>query len=116
METLGIVIAVGTLLLVFWTVKVVPQQTTFVVERLGKYDRALSAGLHFILPIVDRVRYKHNMKELVLDIPEQVCITRDNVQVNIDGVVFLRVMDAPKASYGVANYRLAVIQLAQTTL
>lgn len=116
MEVFAIVVAAFVAIVLFSAVRVVPQQTAYVVERLGKFDRTLTAGLHIIIPFVDRVAYKHTLKELVLDIPEQLCITRDNVQVNVDGVIFLRVMDPSRASYGVANYQIAVIQLAQTTL
>src|SRR6185436_945893 len=97
-------------------VRVVPQQQAWVVERLGKYYTTLDAGLHILWPFIDAVRYKHSLKEVALDIPEQVCITRDNVQVGVDGVVFLQVIDAMKASYGITNYRFAVLQLAQTTM
>lgn len=102
--------------LVIKTVRIVPQQTANVVERLGQYSRTLNAGLHIVVPFIESVRYKHSLKELVIDVPEQVCITRDNVQVKVDGVLFLRVMDPSKASYGVSDYVTAVIQLAQTTL
>jgi regulator of protease activity HflC (stomatin/prohibitin superfamily) len=98
------------------TVQIVPQQSAFVVERLGQYHRTLNAGLHFVVPFIESIRYRHSLKELVIDVPEQVCITKDNVQVKVDGVLFLRVMDASKASYGVSDNVGAVIQLAQTTL
>lgn len=98
------------------TVRVVPQQQAFVVERLGKYHRTLNAGWHFVIPIIDSVRYKHSLKEIVLDIPPQVCITKDNVQVDVDGIVFFRVLDPVKASYGVADYVVGLVQLAQTSL
>lgn len=94
----------------------VPQQSAWVVERLGRYHTTLIAGLNFIIPFVDTVRYKHVLKEQAMDIPEQVCITKDNVQVGVDGVLFLRVIDAKLASYGIGNYIFAVTQLAQTTL
>lgn len=97
-------------------VRIVPQQSAYVVERLGQYNRTLNAGMHFVIPFYESVRYRHSLKELVIDVPEQVCITRDNVQVKVDGVLFLRVMDAAKASYGVSDNVGAVIQLAQTTL
>lgn len=97
-------------------IKIVPQQTAFVVENLGKYSKTLDAGPHFIFPILNVVRYRHSLKEFVLDIPEQVCITRDNVSVTVDGVIFFRVVDAYKASYGINNYTQGIIQLAQTTL
>lgn len=108
--------AVMAFIFVIRTVRIVPQQTSFVVERLGKYHRTLSAGMHIIVPFIDAVRYRHNLKEVVLDIPEQVCITKDNVQVFVDGVVFFRVTDPMRASYGVSDYISALIQLAQTTL
>lgn len=98
------------------TIRIVPQQTANVVERLGQYHRTLNAGLHIVIPFVETVRYRHSLKELVIDVPEQVCITKDNVQVKVDGVLFLRVMDPSKASYGVSDFVSAVIQLAQTTL
>lgn len=97
-------------------IRIVPQQQAIVVERVGRYHATLQAGLHFMVPFVDVVRYRHSLKEVVIDVPEQICITKDNVQVNVDGILFYRVMDAQKASYGVANFGLALIQLAQTTL
>jgi regulator of protease activity HflC (stomatin/prohibitin superfamily) len=116
MTITAIVFLVFAIVMFLRTVRIVPQQTAYVVERLGKYSRTLDAGLHIVLPFVESVRYKHNMKEIVLDIPEQVCITKDNVQVGIDGILFYRVMDPAKASYGVHNFAVAIIQLAQTTL
>ena len=112
------VIALAFLVVVIlWsTVKVVPQQTAYVIETVGRYSRTLQAGLHLLVPIVERVAYRHNLKEEAIDIPEQVCITKDNVQVGVDGVLYLQVLDAAKASYGITNYRFAIIQLAQTTL
>lgn len=101
---------------IFKTVKIVPQQSAFVVERLGQYNRTLNAGMHIVVPFVDSIRYRHSLKELVIDVPEQICITRDNVQVRVDGVLFIRVTDPAKASYGVSDNVGAVIQLAQTTL
>jgi len=95
---------------------IVPQQHCYIVERLGKFHGRLDAGLHFIIPFFDSVRYRHELKEVVLDIPAQVCITKDNVSVNVDGVVFFRVVDPIKASYGTSDYIQAIIQLAQTTL
>lgn len=112
----GLMFVGAVIFFVFSTVKIVPQQQCYVVERLGKYHATLNAGLHFVLPFIDVVRYKHSMKEFVLDIPEQVCITKDNVQVGVDGILFFRVMDPQQASYGVTNYGNALVQLAQTTL
>jgi regulator of protease activity HflC (stomatin/prohibitin superfamily) len=97
-------------------VKVVPQQRAFILERLGKYHSTLQPGINFIIPFVDRIAYKHGLKEQAYDIHEQICITRDNVQVRVDGVIFLQVVDAHKASYGVNDYVFAVTQLAQTTM
>lgn len=115
-EILALVFVAFAIILVFSAVRVVPQQTAYVLERLGKYDRTLGAGPHIIIPFIDRVAYRHSLKELVLDIPEQPCITRDNVVVAVDGVLFLRVMDPSRASYGVSNFQFAIVQLAQTTL
>jgi len=111
-----LVIAVLAFIVLAKTAKVVPQQSAFVIEYLGRYSRTLQAGFHILIPFVERVAYKHNLKEEAMDIPEQVCITKDNVQVGVDGVLYLQVLDAGKASYGITNYRFAIIQLAQTTL
>ena len=97
-------------------IKVVPQQTAWVVERLGKFHAVLSPGLNFIIPFIDRVAYRHSLKEIPLDTPSQVCITRDNTQLTVDGVLFFQVTDPQRASYGTSNYIIAVTQLAQTTL
>jgi len=96
--------------------KVVPQQSAYVIERLGKFHSALNPGLNIIIPFIDKVAYRFSLKEMAQDIPEQVCITADNVQVGVDGVVFLQVMDPQKAAYGIGNYIFAVTQLAQTTM
>jgi regulator of protease activity HflC (stomatin/prohibitin superfamily) len=109
-------LAFVVLLVVAKTAVVVPQQQAFVVERLGKYHSTLSAGFHVLLPFVDAIRYRHSLKETAVDIAEQICITRDNVQVAVDGVLYLKVMDAERASYGVAQYLFAISQLAQTNL
>jgi regulator of protease activity HflC (stomatin/prohibitin superfamily) len=98
------------------TAVVVPQQSAYVVERLGKYSATLSAGFHILLPFIDAIRYRHSLKEMAADIPEQVCITRDNVQVHVDGVLYLKVLNPERASYGVQDYLFAISQLAQTTL
>jgi regulator of protease activity HflC (stomatin/prohibitin superfamily) len=111
-----LVIAVLVIIVVAKTATVVPQQSGYVVENLGRYSRTLHAGFHILIPFVERIAYKLNLKEEAIDIPEQVCITRDNVQVGVDGVLYLQVLDAGKASYGITNYRFAIIQLAQTTL
>ena len=98
------------------TAVVVPQQSQYVVERLGRYAGTLDAGFHLLVPFLDAIRYKHSLKETAADIPEQICITSDNVQVGVDGVLYLKVLDAKRASYGIGNYLFAITQLAQTTL
>ncbi len=118
METgyaIGIIVLV-VVIIIAKTAVVVPQQSAFVVETLGRYNRTIQAGFHILKPFFDRIAYKHNLKEEAMDIPEQVCITRDNVQVGVDGVLYLQVLDASRASYGITNYRFAIVQLAQTTL
>ena len=110
------VIALLAIIIIAKTAVVVPQQSAFVVENLGRYSRTIQAGFHILIPFIERIAYKHNLKEEAMDIPEQVCITRDNVQVGVDGVLYLQVLEASKASYGITNYRFAIIQLAQTTL
>jgi regulator of protease activity HflC (stomatin/prohibitin superfamily) len=117
-ESLLVVVALAglVLLLIAKTAVVVPQQNAYVVERLGKYHDTLGAGFHILVPFVDVIRYEHSLKETALDIPEQVCITRDNVQVHVDGVIYLQVLNAERASYGVSDYLFAISQLAQTTL
>jgi regulator of protease activity HflC (stomatin/prohibitin superfamily) len=118
METLWVVgvVALLAIIIISRTAVVVPQQSAYVVENLGRYSRTIQAGFHILVPFIERIAYKHNLKEEAMDIPEQVCITRDNVQVGVDGVLYLQVLDASKASYGITNYRFAIIQLAQTTL
>jgi regulator of protease activity HflC (stomatin/prohibitin superfamily) len=113
---LVIVVAVLAVTILRKTAVVVPQQSAYIVQRLGKYHSTLNAGFHILLPFVESVAYRHSLKEDALDIPEQVCITKDNVQVGIDGVLYLQVLDAARASYGISNYHFAISQLAQTTL
>jgi regulator of protease activity HflC (stomatin/prohibitin superfamily) len=98
------------------TAVVVPQQAAYVVERLGRYSGTIQAGFHILAPFVDVIRYRHTLKETAIDIPEQICITRDNVQVGVDGLLYLKVLDAERASYGISNYTFAIVQLCQTTL
>ena len=109
-------IALLVLFIVAKTALVVPQQSAFVVERLGRYHGTLNAGFHLLVPFVDVIRYQHSLKEQAIDIPAQVCITRDNVQVGVDGILYLKVLNPERASYGIQNYSFAIIQLAQTTL
>jgi len=111
-----LVLTVLVVIVIAKTAVVVPQQSAYVVERLGKYRTTLGAGFYVLLPFFDRIRYRHSLKEMAVDIPEQVCITRDNVQVHVDGVLYLKVMNPQRASYGVADYLFAISQLAQTTL
>jgi len=111
-----VVLAVLVIVVISKTARVVPQQSAFVVERLGKYRATLHAGFHLLLPFLDAIRYRHSLKETAVDIPEQVCITRDNVQVGVDGVLYLKVMNPERASYGVSDYLFGISQLAQTTL
>jgi regulator of protease activity HflC (stomatin/prohibitin superfamily) len=113
---LWIVFLVVAFVIVAQTVKIVPQQHAYVLERFGRYHATLSPGLNIVLPFVDRIAYKHVLKEIPLDVPSQVCITRDNTQLQIDGVLYFQVTDAMKASYGSSNFVLAITQLSQTTL
>jgi regulator of protease activity HflC (stomatin/prohibitin superfamily) len=120
MEVIVLVLALMILLLGLVTIAksivVVPQQSAYVVERLGKYSQTMFAGFHTLMPFVDVIRYRHTLKESAIDIPEQICITNDNVQVGVDGVIYLKVIDAERASYGISNYVFAITQLAQTAL
>jgi regulator of protease activity HflC (stomatin/prohibitin superfamily) len=118
MDTFYIVVAVVFLVVIVLakTAVVVPQQSASVVETLGRYSRTLQAGFHILTPFMERVAYKHTLKEQAVDIAEQICITKDNVQVGVDGVLYLQVLDARNASYGITNYQFAIAQLAQTTL
>ncbi len=111
-----LVLALLVLIIIGKTAVVVPQQSAYVVERLGKYSATLDAGFHILLPFIDRIRYKHSLKETAIDIPEQVCITRDNVQVSVDGILYLKVLNPQRASYGISDFHFALVQLGQTTL
>ncbi len=112
----AVILALLTLVVIAKTAIVVPQQSAYVVERLGRYSGTLNAGFHILMPFVDTIRYRHSLKELAVDIPAQVCITRDNVQVGVDGVLYLKVLNPERASYGIMDYMFAISQLAQTTL
>jgi len=116
MELFFLGLAVVAVIIIVTGVRIVPQQSAYVVERLGKFHVVLHAGVTYIFPFMDRVAYKHTLKEQTIDIPEQVCITRDNVQVGVDGVVFIQVFDPQMASYGISNYLFSITQLAQTTM
>jgi regulator of protease activity HflC (stomatin/prohibitin superfamily) len=113
---IALVIAVIAVIFVFQTFKIVPQQHAWVIERLGKYDRTLTPGLSFVMPFIERVAYKHSLKEVPLDVPSQVCITRDNTQLQVDGIIYFQITDPMRASYGSSNYVFAITQLAQTLL
>ena len=112
----AIILLVVAIIFIAKSVKVVPQQSAWVVERLGKYHATLNPGLNLLIPFIDRVAYKHSLKEIPLDVPSQVCITRDNTQLQVDGILYFQVTDAMRASYGSSNYIVAVTQLAQTSL
>ena len=119
MEALGIstvIFFIVALVFIFKTINVVPQQHAWVVERLGKYHATLAPGLNIVIPFIDRIAYKHVLKEIPLDVPPQVCITRDNTQLQVDGILYFQITDAMRASYGSSNYLAAITQLAQTTL
>jgi len=113
---IALVLFVVVVLFVVKSVKVVPQQHAWVVERLGKFHAVLSPGLSIVVPFVDRIAYKHLLKEVPMDVPSQVCITKDNTQLTVDGIIYFQVTDPMRASYGSSNYVVAITQLAQTTL
>jgi regulator of protease activity HflC (stomatin/prohibitin superfamily) len=113
---IALIVAVIAAIFIVRTFKIVPQQNAWVVERLGKYDRTLTPGLKFVVPFVERVAYKHSLKEVPLDVPSQVCITKDNTQLQVDGIIYFQVTDPMRASYGSSNYVFAITQLAQTLL
>jgi len=111
-----IVLVLFVLITLLKTAVVVPQRQVYIVERLGKYHATLEAGFHILVPFIDRIAYRHSLKELVIDVPPQMCITKDNIQVEVDGILYLQVIDPIKASYGISNYTFASVQLAQTTM
>ena len=115
--TIILILLIVFLLIAFLsTFKVVPQRSVYIIERLGKYSRTLEAGFHILIPFIDKVAYKQNLKEQAVDVASQICITRDNIAVEVDGVLYLQVIDPQKASYGIDNYRFAVVQISQTTM
>jgi len=113
---LGIMLIIFIIILIFKTIIIVPQQYAYVIERFGKFSRTIKAGIYLIIPFYEKIAYKHTLKEQAIDISEQICITKDNVQVGVDGVIYIQVIDPKRASYGVDDYLFAVIQLAQTTM
>lgn len=119
-SNLGLFVSIGIVILVVIaivkTARIVPQKSAFIIERLGKYAKTLDAGFHILVPFLDRVAYKHSLKEIAVDVPSQTCITKDNIAVEVDGVLYLQVMDPVRASYGIENYMYAATQLAQTTM
>ena len=114
------VILVGILLfaliIFFKTIRIVPQKQAFIIERLGKYSKTLDAGFHILVPFLDKVAYKHTLKEQAVDVAPQQCITKDNIAVEVDGILYMQVVDPKKASYGINNYQFASAQLAQKTM
>jgi regulator of protease activity HflC (stomatin/prohibitin superfamily) len=112
----ALAIAIFAIIMVSRIARVVPQQQAWIVERLGRYNRTLQAGFHILWPFFDSIRYKHSLKESAVDVPEQLCITKDNVQVGVDGVLYFKVLDPERASYGISDYNYAISQLAQTNL
>lgn len=113
---IAVVVVILVIIMVLKTARIVPQKMAFIVERLGKYATTLEAGFHILWPFVDKVAYKHSLKEVAVDVPAQICITRDNISVEVDGVLYLQVVDPKKASYGIEDYLFASSQLAQTTM
>lgn len=109
-------VIVFALVVFFKTIRIVPQKMAFIIERLGKYSTTLEAGFHILIPFLDKVAYKHTLKEQAVDVPPQSCITKDNIAVEVDGILYMQVVDPKKASYGIDNYRFAATQLAQTTM
>ncbi|MGE5451481.1 MAG: SPFH domain-containing protein [Acidobacteriota bacterium] len=116
MEIISLVLLIAAVVFVVQSIKIVPQQNAWIVERLGKYHATLTPGLNILLPFVDRLAYKHSLKEIPLDVPSQVCITKDNTQLQVDGILYFQVTDPMQASYGSSNYVMAITQMAQTTL
>ncbi len=111
-----IVLVVLAVYVLFTCIRIVPQKSAYIVERLGRYHYTLEAGMHFLVPFLDKVAYKHTLKEQAVDVPPQQCITRDNITVEVDGILYMQVVDAQRASYGIGNYLFATSQLAQTTM
>src|SRR6056297_3028321 len=113
---MSLIILLIVIVAVVKTAQIVPQRSAYVVERLGRFQSVLDAGFHLMTPFVDKVSYKHTLKEQAIDVPQQACVTRDNIQIHVDGVIYMQVIDPKLASYGIEDYRFAAIQLAQTTL
>ena len=116
MEIIFGILAFLVIVTIYRTARIVPNQWAFIIERLGKYAGTLEAGFHILIPFIDKVAYKHSLKEIAIDVPPQSCITKDNISVEIDGVLYIRVVDPVKASYGIRDFKYAIVQLAQTTM
>ena len=116
MEIIFGIFAFLVIVTIFKTARIIPNQWAFIIERLGKYSGTLGPGFHLLIPFIDKVAYKHSLKEVAIDVPPQSCITKDNISVEIDGVLYIRVVDPVKASYGIRDFRYAIVQLAQTTM
>lgn len=116
MEIFAIGLAILAIVVFYKTIRIVPQRNAFVIERLGKYSRTLDAGFHVLVPFFDKVAYRRNLKEEAVDVPKQSCITRDNVSIGVDGILYMQVVDPMKSCYGIENYKFAATQLAQTTM
>ena len=114
--TILIILIIALFISFLSTFKVVPQRSVYIVERLGKYSRTLDAGFHILIPFIDKVSYRQNLKEQAIDVASQICITKDNIAVEVDGILYLQVIDPQKASYGIDNYKFAVVQISQTTM
>ena len=116
MEMILIGLVIFAIIVFYQTIRIVPQKSAFIVERLGKFSGILTAGFHILIPFFDKVSYKHTMKEQAIDVPPQACITKDNIAVEVDGIIYLQVIDPKRASYGINYYQFASTQLAQTTM
>ena len=116
MDFISLLIIILVAVVFYKTIVIVPQREAFIVERLGKYNRTLAAGMHILLPFVDKLAYKHTLKEQAMEVASQICITRDNIAVEVDGILYLQVIDPKSASYGINDYQYATSQIAQTTM
>ncbi len=116
MEYIGIGIAIVVVIAFFKTIRIVPQKSAYIVERLGQYSRTLDAGFYILIPFLDKIAYKRSLKEEALDVPQQICITRDNVSIGVDGILYIQVVDAKRSAYGIEDYKYATSQIAQTTM
>jgi len=116
MEYALIGLAIFAMIFLAKLIKIIPQRSAYIIERLGKYSKTLNAGFHVLVPFIDKVTYKHSLKETAIDVPPQTCITKDNISVEVDGILYIQVIDPKKASYGIENYKFAVTQLSQTTM